>query len=61
MPLRITAITDTDRYQPLMFQYSISMGVRKDDKGLKDQLDRIIVEKQAAIAALLEAYGVPRT
>lgn len=59
VPLRIVPITDTENYRPLMFEYSIAMGVRREDKALKEQLDAIISRKRDEIAALLERYNVP--
>ena len=59
VPLRIVPITDTERYRPLIFQFSIAMGVRKGDEALKEQLDQVIVRRREEIHALLERYGVP--
>lgn len=59
VPLRIVPITDTLDYMPLMFQYSIAMGVRKTDPMLKNHLNEIIYQHQEEIQALLERYGVP--
>lgn len=60
VPLHVVPITDTDSFQPLAFQFSIAMGVRKDDQQLADQLDGVIERRQDDIDALLEGYGVPR-
>lgn len=59
VPLKVVPITDTFDYLPQVFQFSIAMGVRKEDEVLKRKLDEIIVEKRADIRALLERYGVP--
>ena len=58
--LKVTPITDTIAYLPLVFQYSISMGVRKEDEALKERLNEAIVERRDEIQALLDRYGVPR-
>jgi mxaJ protein len=59
VPLNVVPITDTEGYLPLLFQYSISMGVRKGDEALKEQLNEVIVRRRDEIRALLERYGVP--
>jgi mxaJ protein len=43
----------------LPFVFDISMGVRRDDIALQEQLDEILVKKGAEIDAILERYGVP--
>jgi quinoprotein dehydrogenase-associated probable ABC transporter substrate-binding protein len=57
-PLTIMPIAE-QAGAPLPFQFSISMGVRRDDKALKARLDSIIQQKQADINALLRRYDVP--
>ena len=59
VPLRVEPIADTARFAPLRFQFDISMGVRKDDRGLRSTLDVIIAQHQPEIDALLRSYGVP--
>jgi mxaJ protein len=44
----------------LPFVFDISMGVRRDDVALREELDAILERKAAAIDALLAEYGVPR-
>ena len=60
VPLRVTPITDTARFLPLVFQFPIAMAVRKNEPGLRARLDAILDEKHAEIDALLVDYGVPR-
>jgi len=43
------------------FEFSISMGVRRADRALRDALDAVIERRQADIDAILAAYHVPRT
>jgi mxaJ protein len=43
----------------LPFQFSISMGVRKNDRAMKTRLDSVLEQKRHEIRALLEEYGVP--
>ena len=59
VPLRMVPITRTERYLPLVFQFPIAMGVRKEDIALRNRLNEIIAERGADIRALLESYGVP--
>jgi quinoprotein dehydrogenase-associated probable ABC transporter substrate-binding protein len=41
------------------FDYAIAMGVRKDDRALRDELNAILIKRKADIDAILIAYGVP--
>ncbi|WP_439408285.1 substrate-binding domain-containing protein [Bradyrhizobium sp. DASA03076] len=59
VPLTVTAVQDGERFAPQQFQFAISMGVRKGDHALRDQLDEFIDEHQSDIASLLRSYGVP--
>lgn len=43
----------------LPVDFSIAMGVRKDDSALQAELNRIIEQRAHEIHALLESYGVP--
>jgi quinoprotein dehydrogenase-associated probable ABC transporter substrate-binding protein len=43
----------------LPFAFDISMGVRREDKELKAQLEAVLERKQAEIRQILEDYGVP--
>jgi mxaJ protein len=44
----------------LPFEFSISMGVRRGDRALREELDAILARRRADIDAILAAYGVPR-
>jgi mxaJ protein len=44
----------------LALTYDISMGVRRDDIDLLNELNRAISKRKADIDAVLDAYGVPR-
>ncbi|HBB87656.1 MAG TPA: quinoprotein dehydrogenase-associated putative ABC transporter substrate-binding protein [Blastocatellia bacterium] len=47
--------------QPFLpFVYDISIGVRRGDRELKEQLEQILDKRRADIDRLLEQYGVPR-
>ena len=40
--------------------FDIAIGVRRQDKALRDQLDRILEKERISISAILDQYGVPR-
>jgi quinoprotein dehydrogenase-associated probable ABC transporter substrate-binding protein len=43
----------------IKFDYQMAMGVRKNDKARKDQLDKLISKKSAEIEAILSQYHIP--
>jgi mxaJ protein len=57
--LVLSPITDTESFAPLIFQFDMSMGVRKGDDALRTTLDRIITQRRPQILALLESFGIP--
>jgi quinoprotein dehydrogenase-associated probable ABC transporter substrate-binding protein len=57
--LTVTPITGTRSFAPLMFQYAIAVGVRKEDVALRARLDQAMAREKGAIHALLQSYGVP--
>ena len=44
----------------LPFVFDISMGVRRGDDGLREELNAIIIRRKKEIDAILDRYGVPR-
>jgi mxaJ protein len=60
VPLRLTPITGTEDFAPLVFAFDVSMGVRHGDHELKAKLDHIIERNTDKIRALLVSYGVPQ-
>jgi mxaJ protein len=58
-PLVLRPMTDTADFAPLPFEFSISMGVRRGDTALRDELDAVLLRRQDEIRALLARYGVP--
>lgn len=42
------------------FEFSIAMGVRKGERALRQRLDEALTRRAGEIAAILDAYGVPR-
>jgi hypothetical protein len=57
--LRVTPIPPADADLP--FSFEIGMGVRHDDRALKERLDRIIETRRREIERILDAFGVPRS
>jgi mxaJ protein len=60
VPMEITPVSPQIDAPFLPFVYDISMGVRRDDHQLHDQLDQILERKQQEINRILDEYGVPR-
>jgi mxaJ protein len=58
-PLRLLPVSPwLDAGEPMIFD--ISMGVRREDRALRRELDAALVRNRAAIARILDEYGVPR-
>jgi len=60
VPMEITPVSPQIDAPFLPFVYDISMGVRRDDPQLHDQLDQILERKRQEINRILDDYGVPR-
>jgi mxaJ protein len=60
VPLKIVPVSPQVDQPFLPFVYDISMGVRRGDQGLKEQLERVLTNKRSDIDRLLAEYGVPR-
>jgi hypothetical protein len=43
----------------MAFAFDIAMGVRREDRMLREALDAIIVRRHAEIRRILTSYGVP--
>jgi quinoprotein dehydrogenase-associated probable ABC transporter substrate-binding protein len=64
-PLKVVPVSpEVDRFDGgsggLALAFSISMGVRKDDKALRDRLDAALAARRGQIERILDEYGVPR-
>jgi quinoprotein dehydrogenase-associated probable ABC transporter substrate-binding protein len=59
IPLTVTPIRDGERFAPQRFEFSISMGVRKGEHALRDQLNAFIDQHRSEISSLMRSYGVP--
>lgn len=43
----------------LPMTFEISMGVRKEDRALREELDAVLERRSEEIRGILEEYGVP--
>jgi quinoprotein dehydrogenase-associated probable ABC transporter substrate-binding protein len=59
VPLSLVPVTPVED-PPYKFTFDVAMGVRRDDRQLRDELDRIIRTRREEIAAIVAQYGVPR-
>jgi mxaJ protein len=59
VPLTLTPITEVTEFNPLLFQFDISVGVRKDNHVLKSQIDAVLAQHRTQIIQLLRDYAVP--
>jgi mxaJ protein len=60
VPLTVTELADKAETGAAPLAFSISMGVRKNDRVFKARLDRILERRRAEIGRILDHYGVPR-
>jgi mxaJ protein len=60
VPLEVVPVSPQIDQPFLPFVFDISMGVRRDDQGLKDQIEQILEHRRADIDRILEDYRVPR-
>jgi mxaJ protein len=59
VPLRMVPITGTEHFLPIVFQFPIAIGLRKEDIALRNRLNEIIAERAPEIRRLLASYGMP--
>ena len=60
-PLDLTPVSPRMDTPSLPFAFDISMGVRRGDTELRDELDEFLVRRRGDIDSILRAFGVPRT
>jgi quinoprotein dehydrogenase-associated probable ABC transporter substrate-binding protein len=60
VPLEIKPVSPEIDLPYLPFVFDISMGVRRGDDALREELEQIIARKRAEIESILDDYGVPR-
>ncbi len=58
-PMEVVPVTP-ENDGPLRFAFDVSLGVRKSDPALKEQIDRVLSERREEIGRLLDQYNVPR-
>ena len=61
-PAVLTAleVTPVSPLPGVRLRFAIAMGVRKEDRALRDALDGVLARRAAEIAALLDRFHVPR-
>ena len=59
--LRITPVEPQVDPPGLPFTFAISMGVRKGNFALRDELEMILSDRATDIRAILDEYGVPQS
>jgi mxaJ protein len=60
-PLALARALPPPELAGMPFEFSISMGVKRGNRALRDLLDGVIARRQADIDAILAEYHVPRT
>jgi mxaJ protein len=60
VPLVLTPVSPQIDVPFLPFVFDIAMGVRREDPGLRAELDRVIVNRRDEIDRILADFGVPR-
>jgi quinoprotein dehydrogenase-associated probable ABC transporter substrate-binding protein len=60
VPLDVTPVSPQIDLPFLPFVFDISMGVRRGDNALRDELNTIIARRKGEIDRILDQYGVPR-
>ena len=60
VPLELAAISPAADPPGLRFSFAISMGVRKQDVPLRDELNRLLDRRRQQMQKILEEFGVPR-
>jgi mxaJ protein len=58
--LEITPVPSQFDSPALPFAFGISLGVRKRDKELRDELNAVLARRKSDIEKILDDYGVPR-
>jgi mxaJ protein len=59
VPLAISPVEPELDPPALPFRFAMSVGVRKSDQELKEQLERALVKRHAEIERILHSYSVP--
>jgi mxaJ protein len=59
VPLELAPVEPEFDPPALPFRFAMSLGVRKSDRALKEQLERALAKRHAQINRILRAYSVP--
>jgi quinoprotein dehydrogenase-associated probable ABC transporter substrate-binding protein len=59
VPLALHPVTP-EREGPFVFAFDISIGVKRKDKQLRDDINRVLAEKHSEIQKILNDFGVPQ-
>ncbi|HEY6066832.1 MAG TPA: substrate-binding domain-containing protein [Thermoanaerobaculia bacterium] len=60
VPLAVAPVSPQIDLPFLPFVFDISVGVRRGDDALKDEIDAVLARRRGAIDGILDGYGVPR-
>jgi quinoprotein dehydrogenase-associated probable ABC transporter substrate-binding protein len=60
VPLDLVPVSPQIDLPFMPFVFDISLGVRRQDKAFRDELDSLLKRERPAISAILDEYGVPR-
>jgi mxaJ protein len=60
VPLRIVPVSPQIDLPFLPMVFDISVGTRRDDRALRDEIDAILVRRRAGVDSILTHFGVPR-
>jgi mxaJ protein len=60
VPLSVSIAQAPPDMGAVPFEFSIAMGVRREDAGLASALDDVIDRRRAELRLILDAYGVPQ-
>jgi mxaJ protein len=58
--LTLTPVRPEDDPPGLRYAFNISMGVRKDDRAFRDELNGVLERRRPEVERILDGYGVPR-
>lgn len=60
VPLEVVPVSPQIDQPSLPFVFSISMGVRRNDRELKNKVEQVLERRRAEIDRILDNYGIPR-
>ena len=58
--LRVTPVEPEVDPPGLPFTFAISMGVRKGNVALRDELEKVLTDRETDIRSILDDFGVPQ-